>query len=585
MADDPGAAHHARPGPNSSDRNDDLADEKPPPDSGLTASEVGQDVAPEPCEPQTVTDADPASPVLDPATPEIGTPSPTHVSGGDTDLVATGDAANDHIDRADPAPAVDEHTDTVDESAQRRGDTVTPSVWVTSGPVCLGDTDSATTHPACGHRFGLPERPKALGAALILLRDYDWPQLPFRSPLRGPWLTSVFGAVLLVSLPIVIITGLLSWVAYGPRFGQSAPGDVGWLHLPVFDWPTRPPWLYRLTQGVHVGLGLILIPWVLAKLWSVIPKFFQLPPVRTPAQAIERISLLALVGGILFEIVTGVLNIQYDYIFGFSFYTAHYWGAWVFIAGFVVHVAVKMPTMIRSLRSRSLRSMLRTGRADTVAEPRDETGLVAQHPGPVTISRRGALGLVAGGSLFVTVLTAGETAGGPLRRAAFLLPRGRSYGMGPNDFQINRTALAAGLTPDQYRSGWRLHLNGGVHPVALSRPRLLAMEQHTVDLPIACVEGWSTVQTWTGVRLRDLAAAAGVAQLASARVKSLERVGAFRSVQFTAAQMLHPDSLLALRVNGVDLSLDHGFPARIMMPAIPGVHATKWVQSIDFRER
>ena len=87
-----------------------------------------------------------------------------------------------------------------------------------------GDTDSAAIHPAGRHRFGLPERPKALGAARFLLRDYDWPQLPFRSPLRGPWLTSVFGAVLLASLPIVIITGLLSWVAYGPRFGQSRPG-------------------------------------------------------------------------------------------------------------------------------------------------------------------------------------------------------------------------------------------------------------------------------------------------------------------------------------------------------------------------
>ena len=55
---------------------------------------------------------------------------------------------------------------------------------------------------------------------------------------------------------------------------------------------------------------------------------------------LERISLLILVGGILFEIVTGVLNIQYDYVFGFSFYTAHYFGAWVFIAGFVVHVVI-----------------------------------------------------------------------------------------------------------------------------------------------------------------------------------------------------------------------------------------------------
>jgi DMSO/TMAO reductase YedYZ molybdopterin-dependent catalytic subunit len=40
--------------------------------------------------------------------------------------------------------------------------------------------------------------------------------------------------------------------------------------------------------------------------------------------------------------------------------------------------------------------------------------------------------------------------------------------------------------------------------------------------------------------------------------------------------------MLALRVNGADLSLDHGFPARLMIPAAPGVHCTKWVRSIQF---
>src|SRR3954466_10889069 len=92
-------------------------------------------------------------------------------------------------------------------------------------------------------------------------------ELPrWRSPLRGLWLTSMFGSVLLVTLPIVIITRLLSYTAYGPQFQQALPGDVGWLKLPPFDWPTEPSWLYRLTQGLHVGLGLIVIPVVLAKL-------------------------------------------------------------------------------------------------------------------------------------------------------------------------------------------------------------------------------------------------------------------------------------------------------------------------------
>jgi len=35
-------------------------------------------------------------------------------------------------------------------------------------------------------------------------------------------------------------------------------------------------------------------------------------------------------------------------------------------------------------------------------------------------------------------------------------------------------------------------------------------------------------------------------------------------------------------VNGSDLSLDHGFPARVIVPALPGVHNTKWVRSITF---
>ncbi len=409
-------------------------------------------------------------------------------------------------------------------------------------------------------------------------------RIRWRSPLRGPWLTSVFGFVLLVVLPIVTITGLLSYIAYGPGFGQAIPRDVGWLKLPTFDWPTRPSWLYRLTQGLHVGLGLIVIPVVLAKLWSVIPKLFTWPPARSVAQVLERITLLMLVGGILFEIVTGVLNIQYDYIFGFSFYTAHYFGAWVFIAGFVAHVCLKLPTMIRSLRSRSMRSVLTTNRADTVPEPRDADGLVPVDPDPPTLSRRGVLAVVGGGSLLVAVLTVGQTLGGFARDAALLLPRGRSYGEGPNDFQVNRTAASARITPEATGAKWRLTLTGAGEPVVLDRAALEAMPQHTADLPIACVEGWSTTERWTGIRLADLAALAGRPAPGSAFVSSVERYGGFNRATLQANQVLDPDSLLALKVNGVDLSPDHGYPARIIVPALPGVHCTKWVAGIEFRE-
>lgn len=50
-------------------------------------------------------------------------------------------------------------------------------------------------------------------------------------------------------------------------------------------------------------------------------------------------------------------------------------------------------------------------------------------------------------------------------------------------------------------AAWTLGLLGGPVSVRMDRAALLAMPQHAARLPIACVEGWSTTQTWTGVRL------------------------------------------------------------------------------------
>jgi DMSO/TMAO reductase YedYZ molybdopterin-dependent catalytic subunit len=411
------------------------------------------------------------------------------------------------------------------------------------------------------------------------------PQRVFRSPLRGPWLTSVFATVLLVGLPIVIVTGLISYAAYNPRFGGSndQTPDAGLLRFYLFDWPTSPVPLYRITQGLHVGLGLVLVPIVLAKLWSVMPKLVQLPPFKTPAQLLERLSLVLLVGGIAFEMITGVLNVQSWYVFGFSFYTAHLYGAWVFIAAFVVHVSIKLPTMVRSLRSRNIWQELRTPVSATRPEEPDEpSDLVSPAPADPSLSRRGAIALVGGASLVVAASSVGQTVDA-LRPIALLSPRGRSYGSGPNAFQVNKTAAAVGIRPDQVGDQWRLLLAGGPSRTELTRADLLAMPQFSYQLPIACVEGWSTSQRWTGVRLRDLARLAGAPiDKPSVFVESLQR-GGFGSVSLSADQVANPRSLLALRVNGADLGMDHGYPARIIVPAAPGVMNTKWVTRLTFR--
>jgi DMSO/TMAO reductase YedYZ molybdopterin-dependent catalytic subunit len=200
------------------------------------------------------------------------------------------------------------------------------------------------------------------------------------------------------------------------------------------------------------------------------------------------------------------------------------------------------------------------------------------------MSRRGALGMVTAGSLALLGLSAGETIGGASRSTALLAPRGQDLAGGPADFQVNKTALDAGI--GLVDDSWRLELTGAASRsprMALSRAQLLALPQHTARMPIACVEGWSTgVQTWTGVRLADLAALVGAAPDTNLFVESLQRGGGFGSTTLSAGQVTAPDALLALRVNGVDLTADHGFPARVVVPALPGVHNTKWVTRLTF---
>jgi DMSO/TMAO reductase YedYZ molybdopterin-dependent catalytic subunit len=407
----------------------------------------------------------------------------------------------------------------------------------------------------------------------------------WRSPLRGPWLTSVLGFVLLCGLPVVMLTGLLSNDAYDPRFAANV-GEQGRVLGPLdsylFSWPAHPTWLYAVNQGVHVSLGLALVPVVLAKQWSVLPRLFSWPLARNPAQALERLSLIFLVGAIFFEIATGIVFIEYWFPFHFVFTSAHYYGAWVFFGAFLLHVALKLPLMRETLETRSSMEMLRANLAETIPEPLDGApdSLVPIAPAAPAMTRRALLGTVAAGSVVLGVQGLAQDVGGPLRPLAFMLPRGSTLGSGANDFPVNGTFAATGLSVEAI-SIWQLHIQAGTgRTLELGREQLLAMPQHTYSVPISCREGWSTTQRWTGVRLRDLAAAVGMHGELILDMSSLD------GSQATLApnQVSADQALLALRVNGAELSPNHGYPARVIVPADVAMNCLKWVGAFSYRQ-
>jgi DMSO/TMAO reductase YedYZ molybdopterin-dependent catalytic subunit len=66
-------------------------------------------------------------------------------------------------------------------------------------------------------------------------------------------------------------------------------------------------------------------------------------------------------------------------------------------------------------------------------------------------------------------------------------------------------------------------------------------------------------------------------------VRSLQSGGLYRSSTVDPGQADDPDTLIALRLDGEEAALDHGYPARLIGPNRPGVMQTKWVSTLVVR--
>lgn len=371
----------------------------------------------------------------------------------------------------------------------------------------------------------------------------------FDSRARGTQLTARVGVALGLAFGICFLTGLWSHVQYDPP---------GW--LPIGPQPTQ---LYRVTQGLHVLTGIASIPLLLVKLWSVFPRLFIRPPTSSwrelAVEGLERASIGALVGSSVFMLASGLLNIAQWYPWNFSFRATHHAVAWVAIGSLVVHIAVKLPVIRRGLMS-------------PVDHPE-------HHLDPDAVTRRTVLvGALASAGLAV-LLTAGQTVPFLRRLSVFAVRDGE----GPQDLPVNRTAKAAGAVEGATDPAFVLEVVVDGRTVALDRDQLLALPQRTHRLPIACVEGWSRNAVWTGVAVRDLIALAGGDPTSEVTVRSMQTKGAFRTSVLPGQFVEDHRTLLALELNGEPLSLDHGFPCRIIAPNRPGVLQTKWVKQLEVR--
>jgi DMSO/TMAO reductase YedYZ molybdopterin-dependent catalytic subunit len=149
-----------------------------------------------------------------------------------------------------------------------------------------------------------------------------------------------------------------------------------------------------------------------------------------------------------------------------------------------------------------------------------------------------------------------------------------------------------GATPDPgYISGWKLTLDGLDSGLSVSldignlATRFSMQEQIT---RLVCVEGWSAIAWWAGLRFDDLIRAYPPASQARwALVESSVNLDAswnsdpyFMSLDLATAR--HPQTLLATHFNGEPLTVEHGAPLRLLVPVKLGLKNVKAITRISY---
>ena len=149
----------------------------------------------------------------------------------------------------------------------------------------------------------------------------------------------------------------------------------------------------------------------------------------------------------------------------------------------------------------------------------------------------------------------------------------------PDTEEYNR--LAAGAF-----AGWRLGVGGLVErPLALSLAELRAMPARTQITRHDCVEGWSCIGKWKGVRLATLLDLVGphpdarYVMLYCADAMNLSGDKYYESIDLDGAY--HPQTILAYEMNGETLPIAHGAPLRLRDERQLGYKMAKYIMRIE----
>jgi DMSO/TMAO reductase YedYZ molybdopterin-dependent catalytic subunit len=129
-----------------------------------------------------------------------------------------------------------------------------------------------------------------------------------------------------------------------------------------------------------------------------------------------------------------------------------------------------------------------------------------------------------------------------------------------------------------------LKVDGDVSkPLELTLDDLYSMSNVQKTLEIQCVEGWAADVLWEGIPLSYLLSQAGASLKNIAHV-TVEGVTGYGTT-LSSDEIADPNTIIALKAGGAPLTVDHGYPARLVLPQRLGLDWVKYVSRITCSNR
>ena len=143
-----------------------------------------------------------------------------------------------------------------------------------------------------------------------------------------------------------------------------------------------------------------------------------------------------------------------------------------------------------------------------------------------------------------------------------------------------------GLGPDVFDpAAWRLQIvKAGGDTLFLTLDDIKKLTKIDVVFNFKCIEGWSQITWWSGVRFSELAKKYGLNKETQMKYVGMNTPDEQYYVGVDMPSMMQPQTILCYELNGKPLPMNQGYPLRLIIPVKYGVKHLKRIGTISFSE-